>query len=149
MSGSSGGASRAREEEMEEEMEVEEGSSRTVAMPATRGTFIAGTADGTVTEARNSQKHQRAAVNVCEDLLNRQIQDYGLVTPERAKNLVWSYFKKYGSKNLTRGHSDMTISRCSSKPSARSVLGTRTDVFLDGSLEDTSSRATRCSGGSQ
>jgi hypothetical protein len=39
-------------------------------------------------------------VNVSEDLLNRQIQDYGLVSPERAKNFVWSFFKKYGSKKL-------------------------------------------------
>ena len=54
--GGSGGASGAREEEMEEEMEVEEGSSRTVTMPAARGTFIAGTADGTVTQARDSTK---------------------------------------------------------------------------------------------
>ena len=49
-----GGASGVDEEEMEEEMEIEEGSSSTVAMPAARGTFIAGTADGTVTEARHS-----------------------------------------------------------------------------------------------
>jgi len=109
---------------------MEEDSSSTVAMPAARGTFIVGTADGTVTEASHSQKRQRTAVNVSEDLLNRQIQDYGLFCPERVKNLVWSYFKKYGSKNLTRGHSDMTISSCSSKPSARSVLGTRTDVAI-------------------
>ena len=86
--GSSGGASGAREEEMEEEMEIEEGSSRTVAMPATRGTFIEGTTDGTVTEVRNSTKRQRTTENVSEDLLNRQIQDYGLVCPEWAKNLV-------------------------------------------------------------
>jgi hypothetical protein len=78
-------------------------------MPAAHGTFIAGTGDGTVTEARNSQKRQSAAVNVSEDLLNRQIQDYGLVCPERVKNLVWSYFKKYGSKNLTRGHDNLKL----------------------------------------
>jgi hypothetical protein len=107
--GGSGGASGAREEEMEEEMEIEEGSSRTVAMPAARGTFIAGTADGTVSEARNSQKRQRTTVNVSEDLLNRQIHEYGLVSPERAKNLVWSYFKKYGRKNLTRGHENLKL----------------------------------------
>ena len=33
----------------------------------------------------------------------------GLVCPERAKNLVWSYFKKYGSKNLTRGHDNVKL----------------------------------------
>ncbi len=48
-------------------------------------------------------------MNVSEDLLNRQIQDYGLVSPERAKNLVWSYFKKYESKNLTRGHDNLKL----------------------------------------
>ena len=37
-------------------MEIEEDSSSTVVMPAARGTFIVGTGDGTVTEARNSQK---------------------------------------------------------------------------------------------
>ena len=68
--GGSGGASGAREEEMEEEMEIEEGSSRTVAMPAARGTFIAGTADTTVTEVRHSTKRHRACENVSEDLLN-------------------------------------------------------------------------------
>jgi hypothetical protein len=78
-------------------------------MPAARGTFIAGTADGTVSEARNSQKRQRTAVNVSEDLLNRQIHEYGLVSPERSKNLVWSYFKKYGRKNLTRGHENLKL----------------------------------------
>jgi hypothetical protein len=107
--GSSGGASGSREEEMEEEMEIEEGSNRTVSMPAARGTFMAGTADGTVSEGRNSQKRQSTPVNVSEDLLNRQIHEYGLVSPERAKNLVWSYLKKYGRKNLTRGHENLKL----------------------------------------
>ena len=53
------------QEEMQ--MEMEEDSSGTVAMPTARGTFMAGTADGTVTEARNSQKRQCTAVNVSED----------------------------------------------------------------------------------
>jgi len=88
--GARGGASVAGEEEMEDHAE----------MLAASGTFIAGTADGTVTGARHQAKRQRAAVNVSEDLLNRQIQDYGLVSPERAKNFVWSFFKKYGSKKL-------------------------------------------------
>ena len=111
MTGAQGGASGVREEEMEEEMEMEmeEDSSSTVVMPAARGTFIADTTDGTVTEARNSAKLQRATENVSEDLLNRQIHEYGLVSPERVKNLVWSYFKKYGSKNLTRGHDNLKL----------------------------------------
>ena len=114
------------------EMEMEEDSSSTVAMPAARGTFIAGTADGTVTEARNSTKRQRTTEKVSEDLLNRHIQDYGLVCPEGAKNLVWSYFKKCGSKNLTRGHDNLklqqqalcTICLADHHPSAPSVLRT-------------------------
>ena len=73
-------------------------------LPA-RDTFIEGTGDGTVTESRHCTK--RTAENMSEDLLNRQIQDYGLVSPERAKNLVWSYFKKYGSKNLSRQTSSL------------------------------------------
>ena len=72
-------------------------------------TFITGTADGTVTEARNTKNRQSTVVNVSEDLLNRQIQDYGLVCPERGKNLVWSYFQKYGRKNLTRGHDNLKL----------------------------------------
>jgi hypothetical protein len=37
---------------------------------------------------------------VSEDFLHRHIQDYGLVCPERAKNLVWCFFQKFGSKKL-------------------------------------------------
>ena len=97
------------QEETPEEMQMQEDSSSTVAMPEARGTFIAGTAGSTVTETRNSQKRQRNTENVSEDVLMRQIQDYGLVTPERAKNLVWSYFKKYGNKDLTRGHDNLKL----------------------------------------
>ena len=39
-------------------------------------------------------------MNVSEDLFNQQIQDYGLVSPERTKNAVRCFFKKYGSKKL-------------------------------------------------
>jgi len=70
-------------------MEMEEDSSSTVTMSTARGTFIVDTADVTVTEDRNSQKRQHSPVNVSEDLLNRQIQDYGLVSPERGANIPW------------------------------------------------------------
>jgi hypothetical protein len=30
------------------------------------------------------------------------IQDYGLVSPERVKNLLWYFFKKYGTKKVYR-----------------------------------------------
>ena len=68
---------------------------------AAGGTFIAVTADGTVTEARQSSNRHRAAENMSEDLLNRHIQDYGLVSPERTKNLVWYFFKKTNAYTIT------------------------------------------------
>jgi hypothetical protein len=79
---------------------MQEDSTINVQMLAGRSTFIVGTADGTVADARHRAKRQRAAVKVSEDVLNRQIQDYGLVSPERATNVVWCFFKKYGSKKL-------------------------------------------------
>ena len=100
--GATGGASTAGEEEMEDDAEMEDDSSSNVPMLAAGGTFIAGTADGTVSEARYSSKRHRTAENMSEDLLNRHIQDYGLVSPERAKNLVWYFFKKYGTKQINR-----------------------------------------------
>jgi hypothetical protein len=98
--GARGGTSAAGDEEMEDQVETEQDSTSHVAMG--RGTFIAGTGDGlgTVTKARHSAKRHRAAVNVSQDLLNRLIQDYGLVSPERVKNVVWFFFKKFGSKKL-------------------------------------------------
>jgi len=100
-----GGSSEVGEEEMEEHVEMEQDSTSNVAMLAARGTFIAGTADGTNTEARQSTKRHRAAEHLSEDLLNRHIQDYGLVSPEQAKNFVWCFFQKYGSKEL-KGQDD-------------------------------------------
>ena len=100
--GARGGDLGEGNEEMQDHVEMEEDSTSNVPMLAASGTFIAGTTDVTVkvTETRHHAKRQRAAVHVSEDLLNRQIQDYGLVSPERAKNVVWCFFKKYGSKNL-------------------------------------------------
>ena len=86
--GAQGGAYVAGDEEMEDNEGMQEDSTINVQMLAARGTFIAGTADGTVTDARHRAKRQRAAVKVSEDVLNRQIQDYGLVSPERAKSVV-------------------------------------------------------------
>ena len=57
---------------MEDHEELEEDSSSNVSMLVSHGTFIVDTQDGTVT----------------------------VVSPERAKNVVWSFFKKYGSKKL-------------------------------------------------
>ena len=108
---SPGGASTAGEEEMEDDAEMEDDSSSNVPMLAAGGTFIAGTADGTVTEGRQSSKRHRAAENMSEDLLNRHIQDYGLGSPERAKNLVWYFFKKYGTKHLNRADDNLNLAQ--------------------------------------
>jgi hypothetical protein len=59
--GGRGGAYAAGEEEMEDHVEMEEDSTGTVPMLPARGTFIGGTADGTVTEARYSTKRYHAA----------------------------------------------------------------------------------------
>ena len=73
--GARGGASVAGDEEMEDQVKMEETSTSNVAMLPGRGTFMAVTADGTVTQARDSTNRHRDAVNVSEDLLNRLIQD--------------------------------------------------------------------------
>ena len=84
---------------MEEDAEMGEDSTSRVSMRAAGGTFIAGTADAPVATARATKRH-RASENVSEDLLNRQIQVHGLVSPERAKNNVWFFFRKYNPKKL-------------------------------------------------
>ncbi len=68
--------------------EMEKDSTSNVPIVTTDGTFITGTADVTVTECRYSTKRHRAAENVSDDLLNRHILEYGLVSPERAKNVL-------------------------------------------------------------
>ena len=106
-----GGASAVGEEEMEDHVEMEQDSRSNVAMLAARGTFIAGTAAVTVTEARHSTKRHRADENVSEDFLHRRIQDYGLVCPERAKNLVWCFFQKFGSKKLKGAEDNLKLAQ--------------------------------------
>jgi hypothetical protein len=96
---------------MEDREEMEAESTSNVPMLAAGGTFIAGTADGTVSEARYSRKRHRTAENMSEDLLNRHIQDYGLVSPERVKNLVWYFFKKYGTKQLNRQDDNLNLAQ--------------------------------------
>ena len=70
-----GGSSEAGDEEMEDQVEMEETSTSNVGMLPGRGTFMEGTTDGTVTQARDSARRHRTVVNVSEDLLNRRIQD--------------------------------------------------------------------------
>ena len=120
------------DEEMEDQVETEQDSTSHVAMLAGRGTFIAGTADGlgTVTQARHSAKRHRAAVNVSEDLFNRLIQDYGLVSPERPngpKMLCGS-----SSRNSVPRSSmvKMPFSSWRSKPSPRSAWRTSSAVGI-------------------
>ena len=109
--GATGGASTAGEEEMEDDGVMEDDSNSNVPMLAAGGTFIAGTTDGTVSEVRYSSKRYHTAENMSEDLLNRHIQDYGLVSPERAKNLVWYFFKKYGTKQLNRQDDNLNLAQ--------------------------------------
>ena len=109
--GATGGASTAGEEEIEDDAEMEDDSTSKVSMLPAGGTFIAGTTDGTVSEVRYSSKRYHTAENMSEDLLNRHIQDYGLVSPERAKNLVWYFFKKYGTKKLNRQDDNLNLTQ--------------------------------------
>ncbi len=94
---------------MEDHEEIEEYSSSNMPILVSRGTFIPGTTDGSDTGARYSTKHHRVDVN--EDLLNRQIQGYGWVSPERVKNVVWSFLKKYGSKKLKSQDDNLKLSQ--------------------------------------
>jgi hypothetical protein len=71
--GTRGGVSEVCDEEMEEHTEMEEDSTSNVAMLEATGTFIVGTTDGTVAEARHDTKRQRTVVNVSADFLNRHI----------------------------------------------------------------------------
>jgi hypothetical protein len=80
--------------------EMEKDSTSNVPIVTTDGTFITGTPDVTVTESRYSTKRHRVTENVSDDLLNRHIQEYGLVSPERAKNVLWYFFRKYNHKKL-------------------------------------------------
>jgi hypothetical protein len=96
--GTQGGESTVGEEEMQDHIEMEEDSSSNVSILEPHGTFMVDIQDGMVSGVRYSTKCHRVVVNVSEDLLNRLIQDYRLVSPERVKNVVWSFFKKYGSK---------------------------------------------------
>ena len=99
--GARGGASVAGEEEMEDHAE----------MLAAGCTVIAGTADATVTEARHSTKRHRVAEDASEDLLNLHIQEYGLVSPERAKNVAWCFFRKYNCKKLQGRHDNLKLTQ--------------------------------------
>ena len=94
---------------MEDHVEMEQDSTSNVTMLTVRGTFMTDTADGTVTETRNSTNRHRADENVSEDCLHRRIQDYGLVCPERAKNLVWCFFQKFGSKELKGAEDNLKL----------------------------------------
>ncbi len=80
-------------------------------MLAAGGTFIAGTADATVTEPWHSTKRHRVAEDPSEDLLNRHIQEYGLVSPEWAKNVAWCFFRKYNCKKLQGRHDNLKLAQ--------------------------------------
>ncbi len=44
-----------------------------------------------------------------EDQLMRRIDTYGLVSPSKAKNDVWVYFRKYDTKKIKEKHFDNDI----------------------------------------
>jgi hypothetical protein len=46
---------------------------------------------------------------VTEDILIWQIDTYGLVSPTKAKNVVWYYFRKYDIKKIKEKHTDNDI----------------------------------------
>ncbi len=94
---------------MEDHVEVEQDSRSNVSILAPHGTFISGTAAVTVTEGKHSTKRHRVDENVSEDFLDRHIQDYGLVCPERSKNLVWYYFQKFGSKKFKGAEDNLKL----------------------------------------
>ena len=69
-------------------------------MDQPQGTFIAGTAETTVNGTRTpAQKTTRTAF-LNEDVLNRRILDYGLISPPKAKNVVCHFFSKYNPHKL-------------------------------------------------
>ena len=85
------------DEDMEGVEEGEEDSISNVRMDTGQGTFIPGTGDPTVAAVRAVSK-KTYAVMVKEDMLYKRISEYGLVSPARAQNPVWCFFKKYGYK---------------------------------------------------
>ena len=92
-------------------------------------------------------------MNVSEDLFNQQIQDYGLVSPERTKNAVRCFFKKYGSKKLKGQDYNLKLAQqalctiCLADQARRLHCTVKLGkVFVDGSHEDTSSGRIQCSG---
>ena len=69
---------------MEDHVEMEQDSTSNVTMLTVHGTFMTDTADGTVTETRNSTKCHRSAENVSEDTLK-----YG--TPRSLIRMCWHH----------------------------------------------------------
>ena len=66
--GAQGGESTEGDEEMEDNEEMEEDSTSNVTMVTVVGTFMAGTADATVTQVRHSTKRYHTTENMSEDL---------------------------------------------------------------------------------
>jgi hypothetical protein len=91
---------------MEDYGEMEEDSTSNVTIFVTDGNFIVGTTDDTVTESRYSTKCHLVVENVSKDLLNRHIQEYGLTSPERSKNVVWYCIRKYNCQKF-QGRDDI------------------------------------------
>ena len=73
---------------MEDEENLREGGLGRLDQDCGNGRGSVNFHDDTVREVRVSSKQKHTSVKVTEDLLNRRIQVYGLVTPERSKNVV-------------------------------------------------------------
>jgi hypothetical protein len=95
------------------------------------------TVHGTVTEPRNSTKRHRPTENVSEDLLNRHIQVYGLVSPERTKNVVWYFFRKYNSKKLQGRDDNLKLTQYVLYTICLTDLSYQYLVLFTGTIENT------------
>ena len=85
-------ASTGDDEAMQEQSET--------TMDQSQGTFIAGTAEPTVNGTRTAAQKTVRTAFLNEDALNRRIADYGLISPVKAKNVVWHFFRKYNPRKL-------------------------------------------------
>jgi hypothetical protein len=122
---------------MEDHVEMEEDSTSNVPVLEVGGTFIVVTVHGTVTEPRNSTKRHRPTENVSEDLLNRHIQVYGLVSPERTKNVVWYFFRKYNSKKLQGRDDNLKLTQYVLYTICLTDLSYQYLVLFTGTIENT------------
>ena len=71
-------------------------------LPRVTGLFVVHTGD--VRGHRSVVKQHTSGGKVTEDTLMRRIDIYGLVSPTKAKNVVWCFFRKYDIKKIKEKH---------------------------------------------